>query len=74
MDYIDFNFIYICTLENYLNINRDYGFLFQEMKSDLFYFKRSSSFFFFIQMSSSFSYKISRNMYVTFFSFNMKQK
>lgn len=31
-------------------------------------------FFFFIQMSSSFSYKISRNMYVTFFSFNMKQK
>lgn len=46
MDYIDFNFIYICTLENYLNINRDYGFLFQEMKSDLFYFERSSSFFF----------------------------
>lgn len=67
MDYIDFNFIYIYTLENYLNVNRDYGFLFQEMKSDLFYFERSSSFFLRIQMSSSFSYKISRNICHFFF-------
>lgn len=31
MDYIGFNYIYI--FENYLNINNDYGFLFQEMKA-----------------------------------------